>query len=323
MGILKNTLAKSVKSSSGGASGSVRSGLGTLSIALAAGALIVTALWGFWFTVPEGHVGVVLRFSKATHQERPGLHTKVPWIDSVQLIEVRERKSVEKLAAATKNQLPATATVSINWTVKETAAMTLYQRYGSLEQFEERILDPKLRQASKAAISTFNADELIRNRNAAIGKIQENIVSLMEAYPVTVHSPQIENVDLPQQYMDAVLEKEKAREAAAREDYNLQRQKLEAQQKVQTAEAERDAVKATADGQAYKVTVEAEAEAKAIRIRGQAEASAVLAVQEAISQNPLLIEYERAKRWNGKMPSTMMGGGANVLWSVPTGQARN
>ena len=260
---------------------------------------------------------MVLRFSKATHQERPGLHTKVPWIDSVQLIEVRERKSVEKLAAATKNQLPATATVSINWTVQEAAAMTLYQRYGSLEQFEERILDPKLRQASKAAISTFNADELIRNRNAAIGKIQENIVALMESYPVTVHSPQIENVDLPQQYMDAVLEKEKAREAAAREDYNLQRQKLEAQQKVQTAEAERDAVKARADGEAYKVTVEAEAEAQAIRIKGEAEAQAVLAVQKAISQNPLLIEYERAKRWNGIMPQTVMGSGQNVLWSLP------
>jgi len=323
MGILRKTLAKSGKSGSGTPGASGRSGLGAVTIILTAAALLLTVLWGFWFTVPEGHVGVVLRFSKAIHQERPGLHTKVPWIDSVQLIEVRERKSVEKLAAATKNQLPATATVSINWTVQETAAMTLYQRYGSLEQFEERILDPKLRQASKAAISTFNADELIRNRNAAIGKIQENIVALMETYPVTVHSPQIENVDLPQQYMDAVLEKEKAREAAAREDYNLQRQKLEAQQKVQTAEAERDAVKATADGQAYKVTVEAEAEAKAIRIRGQAEASAVLAVQEAISQNPLLIEYERAKRWNGKMPSTMMGGSANVLWSVPTSQARN
>ena len=201
-------------------------------------------------------------------------------IDTVQLIEVRERKSVEKLAAATKNQLPATATVSINWTVTETAALSLYQRYGSLAQFEERILDPKLRQASKAAISKFNADELIRNRNAVIGKIQENIIALMESYPVTVHSPQLENVDLPQQYMDAVLEKEKAREAAAREDYNLQRQKLEAQQKVQTAEAERDAVKATADGQAYRVTVEAEAEAKAIRVKGDAEASAVLAVQE-------------------------------------------
>ena len=323
MGILRKTLAKSGKSGSGTPGASGRSGLGAVTTILTVAALLLTVLWGFWFTVPEGHVGVVLRFSKAIHQERPGLHTKVPWIDSVQLIEVRERKSVEKLAAATKNQLPATATVSINWTVQETAAMTLYQRYGSLEQFEERILDPKLRQASKAAISTFNADELIRNRNAAIGKIQENIVALMETYPVTVHSPQIENVDLPQQYMDAVLEKEKAREAAAREDYNLQRQKLEAQQKVQTAEAERDAVKATADGQAYKVTVEAEAEAKAIRIRGQAEASAVLAVQKAISQNPLLIEYERAKRWNGKMPSTMMGGSANVLWSVPTSQARN
>lgn len=310
MGILKNAGQKVAAAKPG------RGWIRKIFTGALVGILAVTVLWGFWFTVPEGHVGVVLRFSKATHQELPGLHTKIPLIDGVRLIEVRERKSVEKLAAATKNQLPATAVVSINWTVQQDAALTLYQRYGSLGQFEERILDPKLRQAAKAAISRFNADELIRNRNAAIAKIQENMISLMEVYPVTVHSPQIENIDLPEQYMTAVLEKEKAREAAAREQYNLDRQKLEAQQKVQTAQADRDAAKARADGEAYRVRTEADAVADAIRIKGNAEAEAVLAVQKAISQNPLLIEYERAKRWNGQMPSTMMGGGANVLWSL-------
>jgi len=275
---------------------------------LAAAALAVTLVMGSFYTVSEGHIGILTRFSKAIDQVGPGLHFKVPVIDGVKHIEVRERKNGEELSAATKNQLPMTAVVTVNWTVNADAGLELYQKYGSLSQFEQRILDPKLRQAAKAALSEFNADELIRNRNAAIQRIQENLVVVMQPYPVTVHSPQIENIDLPRTYMDAVLQKEKAREAAVREEYNLQKQKLEAARLVQTAEAERDSLKATADGNAYRVEKEAEAEANAIRLKGQAEAEAIKLVQEAISANPLLIQYEQAKRWNGTLPQTVLGG---------------
>ena len=283
----------------------------TKSLAIGAAAVfLASAVWGSWFTVAEGHIGITTRFSKATGQVGPGLHTKLPWVDSVKHIEVRERKNGEELSAATKNQLPMEAVVTVNWAVNSDAGLSLYQKYGSLEQFERRILDPKLRQAAKAALSEFNADELIRNRNAAIQRIQDNLSELMQPYPVTVHSPQIENINLPPTYMQAVLEKEKAREAAVREEYNLQKQKLEAARLVQTAEAERDSVKAKADGHAYRVTKEAEAEAQAILLKGEAESAAVKMVQEALSDNPLLVQYEQAKRWNGSLPSTMVPGNA-------------
>ncbi|MYJ52605.1 MAG: prohibitin family protein, partial [Gammaproteobacteria bacterium] len=82
------------------------------------------------YTVNEGHVGIVKRFSKAIEQVDPGLHLKVPFVDSVEVIEVRQRKNSEDLAAATANQLPVTATVSINWTVDKSSAMDLFIRYG-------------------------------------------------------------------------------------------------------------------------------------------------------------------------------------------------
>jgi regulator of protease activity HflC (stomatin/prohibitin superfamily) len=283
------------------------------------GALLFFGLalvWGSFFIVPEGHIGIKTRFAKAIEQYGPGLHFKTPIIDGIKRIEIRERKSTEELAAATKNQLPMTSTVTVNWTVNSTAGLELYQKYGSLDQFEHRILDPKLRQAAKAALSEFNADELIRNRNAAIQRIQENLIKIMQLYPVTVNSPQIENIVLPDEYMRAVLEKEQAREAAVREEYNLQKQKLEAAQKIQTAEAERDAAKARADGEAYRVRVEAEASADATKLKGAAEAQAVELVQNAISQNPLLIQYEQAKRWDGQLPQTMVPAGAVPLLNI-------
>ncbi|WP_333846844.1 prohibitin family protein [Phaeobacter italicus] len=283
-------------------------------IAIGIGSIVVL---GFsFFTVGEGERGVVTRFGEAQYQVGPGLHFKAPFIDGVRKIEIRERKTVEDLAAATKNQLPVTATVSVNWTASADAVMDIYKKYGSLGQFQERILDPKLREAAKAAIGKFNADELIRDRQAATAEVLAILTDLMAGYPVSVNSPQIENVALPEVYMKSVLEKEQARENAAREQYNLERQRLESLQTVQTAEAQRDALKAQADGNAYKVRTEAEAEADATRLRKAAEAQGIRDVEKALAANPLFIEYTRAQRWNGQLPQTMMGQDTDVLMSV-------
>ena len=67
----------------------------------------------------------------------------------------------------------------------------------------------------------------------------------------------------------------RAREEARRAEFELARQRTNAQRAVNTAEAERDAVRARADGQAYRTLREAEAEASAIRARGEAEAAAL------------------------------------------------
>jgi len=214
------------------------------------------------------------------------------------------------LNAATKNQLPVTAEISINWSVNPDATLSLYKKYGTLQQFEDRVLDPKIRQAAKDALPKFNADELIRDRNGAVQIIMANLVEQLAGYPVTVRSPQIEDLTLPQQYMDAVMSKEKEREAAQRELYALEKQKLQAQQEVQSAEASKEATKKIADGQAYKTTTEAAAEAEAIRLRGEAEAAAIKAVEQALAGNPLYVQYLQARAWNGQLPQTMIPGGA-------------
>lgn len=272
-------------------------------------AAIVAGLtvYSSFFTVAEGHVGIVTRWSKAIYQTGPGIHFKIPYVDGVEHMEVRQRKNTEKLAAGTANLLPATATVSINWTVNPEAALDIYKRYGSLNQFEDRILDPKLRQAAKAAISKFEAAELIRNRNNAVSKILEYMVSYMEPFPVTINSPQIEDIAFPAQYQEAVLAKERAREAAIQQQHILNKQALEAQQVTKIAEAERDARRAKADGVAYQVRVEAEAQAEAIRLTGKAEAEKIRLIVDAMAKNPQYVELERVRQWNGSVPRMLFG----------------
>ena len=284
-------------------------------IALSIGAAVVLGM-GSFEVVSEGHVGIKKMFGRADAQLDPGLNFKLPLIQSIEEVEVRQRRNVEELAGATSEQLPIRATVSINWTANKDSALDLYIKFGGIPQFEERILDPKLRSVSKAAIAKFTAEDLIKNRNLAVNEIQAMMVEALADFPIVIDSPQIENIDLPPRYLEAVEAKMTAYEAAKRAEFELTKQKTEAQKAVNTAEAERDAEKARADGLAYKRLKEAEAEAKAIEAIGKAEAEAIRQMANAIKNNPHIADYTRAKLWDGKLPTTMMGGGEGVMWQM-------
>ena len=176
--------------------------------------ILILFAWSSVYTVQEGHMGIVKRWGKATEQVGPGLHFKIPIMHKIEHLDVRQRKNVEELFAATQNQLAIRVTTSINWTVNKSAAIDLFRDYGGLDQFEGRILDPKLRSAAKAALAKFPADKLIQNRQQAVSKIMENMTAELQDFPIIINSPQIENITFPKDYSEAVLAKESTREVS-------------------------------------------------------------------------------------------------------------
>jgi len=249
------------------------------------------------YTVNEGHIGIVKRFSEAKEQVSPGLHFKVPFIDSVEEIEVRTRKNEEKMASSTKEQMPVTISVSVNWTVDKTAALQLYRQYGGLSQFESRILDPRFRSATKDVIPQYDAERLIQDRASAIQAIEANFIEEMKDFPVSVDNIQIENIKLPTKYLTSIETKQTEKNLADAEKHKLARQNLEAQRDVNTAKAKADGIRLVAI-----------AEAESIRIKGLAEAESITAKAKALNNNPLIIKLTEAQNWDGKLPATMLGG---------------
>jgi regulator of protease activity HflC (stomatin/prohibitin superfamily) len=260
-------------------------------------AVVLIILASSVYTVNEGHIGIVKRFSEAKEQVNPGLHFKVPFIDSVEEIEVRTRKNEERMASSTKEQMPVTISVSVNWTVDKTAALELFRQYGGLSQFESRILDPRFRSATKDVIPRFDAEKLIQDRATAIQAIEANLIEEMKEFPVTVDNIQIENIQLPAKYLTSIETKQTEKNLAAAEEHKLARQNLEAQRDVNTAKAKADGIRAVAI-----------AEAEAIRIKGLAEAEAITAKAKALGNNPLIVKLTEAQNWDGKLPATMLGG---------------
>jgi len=278
-------------------------------IDIIAGVLGITLFFGTVYTVEEGHIGIKKRFSEAVEQVNPGLHFKMPFIESIEPIEVRTRKNAEKMPSSTSEQMPVTVEVSVNWTVDKTAALDLYRKYGGLAQFEARILDPRFRSAAKDVIPHFTAEKLIQDRAAAINGIELKLIEEMKGFPVSMDNVQIENIVLPVKYIRSIETKQTEKNLAAAEEHKLARQALTAEQAVNTAKAERDARKATADGQAYAVREAAKAEAEAITVKGEAEAKAIKAKSNALKANALIVKLTEAQQWDGKLPQTILGSG--------------
>ena len=88
-------------------------GKGTL-ISLAVVVFLIITSISSMFTVQEGNIGVIKRFGQATQQVNPGLHMKIPFVDTVEVMDIRTRKNVDKLNASTHEQMPITADISIN-----------------------------------------------------------------------------------------------------------------------------------------------------------------------------------------------------------------
>lgn len=248
------------------------------------------------YTVEEGHQGIVKRFNEAKTQVSPGLHFKVPLIDSVEPIEIRTRKNTEKMASATNEQMPVVVEVSVNWTVDKTAALDLFKKYGGLSQFEQRILDPRFRSATKEVIPRYKAEQLIQDRSSAIQGIEQLLIEEMSKYPVVVDNIQIENIQLPVKYLASIETKQTEKNLADAEQHKLERQRLSALQNVNTA-----------DAKAQGILKVAKAEAESIQIKGEAEAKAIEAKAKALKNNPLIVKLTEAQNWDGKLPATMMG----------------
>jgi regulator of protease activity HflC (stomatin/prohibitin superfamily) len=258
--------------------------------------IAVIMLFNAIYTVNEGHVGIVKRFSEAKQQVAAGLHFKVPFVDSVEEIEIRTRKNAEKMLSSTKEQMPVTVSVSVNWTVNKTAALELFKQYGGLAQFEQRILDPRFRSATKSIVPKFTAEALIRDRATAIQQIESLLIEEMSNFPVLVDNIQIENIVLPKKYLTSIETKQTEKNLADAEKHKLERQRLTALQGVNTA-----------DAKAQGIVKIAKAEAESIRLRGEAEADAIKAKAEALGNNPLLIKLTEAQNWDGKLPTTILG----------------
>lgn len=270
--------------------------------------LFVSTLFGSWYTIDEGERGILTRNGAVTGEAAPGLHYKLPFVDGVDKVSLRTQLTeFKELAAYSKDQQTAIMRISVNWEANPAEVKRIYTQYGSLEAVAAKLIQPKVFEETKTVFGQFTAQSTIQDRERLNQLVKEAIAESV-AGVATVTSVQIENID----FSDAYEAKIEARMAAEVEVLKLEQ---EAKQAEVTAKITVTQAQAQADSQ----LAVAKANAEATRIAGEAEAYAIDAKGRALKDNPALVSLTQAERWDGKLPATMIPGGAVPMLDLKGG----
>ena len=126
-------------------------------------------------------------------------------------------------------------------------------------------------------------------------------------YGIVISNISVENIDFTDSFESAVEAKQVATQEKQKAQTEQEKQTMEMQQK-----AERDRIQAQAAADVQKI--DAEAKAYAIEIEAQAKAKANKEISATLSDS--LIRYNLINQWNGILPTTTLGEGTNVLFSL-------
>lgn len=284
-----------------------------IKLALAGTAIVFIGLpvaFGSWYTVDQGERGVLLRNGAVVGVAQPGLGFKLPWVESVRRISVQQNTiSYEGVQAYSKDQQTATLRLSVTYSVPADLVSNVYSEYGSLDALQGRVIDRQVNEQVEIVFGKFNAITAVQDRARLSAEVSSAIKRAV-AGPVTITSVQVENIDFSDAYEKSIEQRMQAEVEVQKLRQNAEREKVQAEITVTQAQAQADSQRAIADAQGYATERAAQAEAKAIEIKGDAAAKAIKARGDALRDNPNLVDLTQAERWDGRLPSTMLPGGA-------------
>ncbi len=261
---------------------------------LAVFAVIVVALIilgsSSFFTVNAGERGIILRFDAIKATVAPGLHFKLPFIDSVEKVEVRVTKATTDTQSSSKDLQVVRSEIALNYHPDPDKVAEIYTEVGM--KWEERVVDPSVKETFKAITAGFTAEELITKRAEVSDAISANLSEKLKRYHLVVKALSITDFSFSAQFNAAIEAKQIAEQQALKARRDLDRIRLEAEQKITRAQAE----------------------AEALRIQKQEVTSQLLRLRE--------IEVQRTavEKWDGKLPNVT--GGAVPFISVEQGSGR-
>lgn len=293
-----------------------RAGIGALIGLGVLGLLLLTIVFGSWYTIDQTERGVLLRNGAFVEVVQPGLHFKWPWIESVVKVDMQthtktyglnEKTGASNMEAYSADQQPANLRVSITLHVSPDRVQEMYSRFGGdYKAALERVIAPHAYARTKIVFGRYTAASAISNRGKLNSDASAAITEAISYDPVfSIEGVQIEDISFSPEYIKSVEARMMAEVEVQKLRQNLEREKVQA-----------DIAVTQATGRANSVRTEAQANADAITLRGNAEAVAIRARAAALADNPALVALTQAERWNGVLPTTMVPGGSVPLLAL-------
>ena len=215
--------------------------------ALLTGAIIVIVLiviGGLFVQIGPGQRGVLMTFG-AVHAGvlDPGLHLKIPFVQSVSRMDVQVQNSQAAETAASLDLQNVSSTVATNWHILPGDAEWVYQHIGSEGDLVDKIIRPAISNSVKAVTAHYNAEDLIIHRDQVRDQIQTQITAELQPYRIVVDSVNITDFHFSDEFAQAIERKQIAQQRALQAQYELDQAKVLAEQRVVEAQAQSQAQK--------------------------------------------------------------------------------
>ncbi len=260
-------------------------------IVIAGAILLILVFFRPWVQVGAGQRGIVLNFGAVQKKVlEEGLHFRIPIMQEIALMDVKVQKAETDAAAASADLQDVTSRVALNYHIVPDQANTVYQKIGV--QFKERIIDPAILEVVKAVTAKYTAEELITKRPAVSEAMRRNLMERLIVNNIAVDAFSIVTFSFSKVFTEAIESKQTAEQLALKAKRDLDRIKIEAEQKITAARAE----------------------AESLRLQ-RANISTDLIELRKIEANMKAIE-----KWNGILPQ-VTGGGAIPMIGLGGGDA--
>jgi prohibitin 1 len=208
---------------------------------------LVILLFASVVSVPTGHVGVLTLFGRVTGEVfGEGIHLINP-LKSVQKLSVQTQSIKESANVPSNEGLILALDTSLLFRLDRSKAAEVYQKVGA--NYEEKIIEPTLRAAIRAATSAHTANALYTNaRELVQQQIQDELTAQLAQRGVIVENILLRDVQLPAMLKSSIEAKQQAEQDALRMNFILQKEKQEAERKRIEAQGIADFQKIVAQG---------------------------------------------------------------------------
>lgn len=258
--------------------------------------LVVVLVFSCFRIIPEGHIGVKYQLGAIKSSDlAAGPHFKLPFIQSIKTIDIREQVYETTTSAYTRDtQTVESIQVKLNYVYDQSELSNIIRTIG-ISNVESKLIIPQVNSVLKNAIGGFKAEELVQGRSALQEEVENELRKSLAKNGITVTAFNIESIDFEDAFEQAVRLKVEAEQEALRAQNETVLKEEEAKQRV----------------------IAAEAEAESKRIAAEAEAYAIELIQKQLQSSPQYIQLQMVEKWNGEWPE-VMGETVNPFVSLNT-----
>jgi regulator of protease activity HflC (stomatin/prohibitin superfamily) len=190
---------------------------------------------------------------------------------------VRVQKTTTKTEAASRDLQVVQTTMVLNYNLEPSKAGSMYSNIGL--NYNERVIDPAVKESFKAAAARYTAEELISKREALKTEVRNFLRDRLQGFGVVVVELSITDFEFSQEFNKAIESKQTAEQNALRAKRDLDRIRVEAEQKIASAKAE----------------------AESLRLQRQ------VISPELIQLRQIEAQIKAIEKWDGKLPNVTGG----------------